>query len=210
MGALTPTLSGPGPARRHVRWARRIAGVLATGGLLAVGVAIALMILPDDDTAPPATAVAPPAARQSHTTSRHKAKTHTGLTKAQKHARSAAVSTMRTQGYEPVRLADYDPSHKLRVLLGHRTGDSAGPRRAFFFAGGSLLGTDSPSPSTALKVSDSGTHWVTLSYGVYSTGDQACCPSGGRVKVRYALYHGSVTPVGGTIPSSYQRVTTGT
>jgi hypothetical protein len=207
MGAWTPTLAGPGPARRRVRWPRRIAGVLATGGLLAIGVAIAVMILPDSHAAPETSVVTPPA--KAAPTHRHAARKQAGLTRAQKRARTAAVAAMRTQGYLPVRLADYDVHHALRVLLGYRAGEAGGPRRAFFFAGGRLLGTDSTAPSTGLKVDASGKRWVTLRYGVYSAGDQTCCPSGGHVQVRYGISGGAVMPIGGTIPASYQRVTTG-
>jgi LppP/LprE lipoprotein len=209
MGAFSHTLAGGGRNRGPARWARRIAGLVATGALLAVAVAILTMLLPGSDSAPPETAASAPAATPTPAKADKQASQPAGLTPAQKHARSAAVSELRTQGYLPVRLRDYDPHHTLRVLVGYRAGDVAGPRRAFFFTNGRLVGTDSFEPSSNLKVSASGKRWVTLTYGVYSPGDSSCCPSNGHKQVRYELSGSAVTPVGGTIPASYQRVATG-
>jgi hypothetical protein len=186
-----------------------VVGVLATLVLLGIGVAIAEMVLPGSGTDTATTGVNQPAS----TPSAHKAKPKpkpAGLTPAQKHARSAAVASLRGEGYAPVRLADYDPHHALRVLVGRRTG--ANPqalRRAFFFSGSHAVGSDSAEPSSALKVVGVGSDWVTLAYGIYSPGDQPCCPTGGRVKVRYGLSGGTVSAVGGTIPPSTTRVVAG-
>lgn len=199
-----PSVAGSGRAPRHASWTRRVAGVLATAALLGVAVAILVMILPGSGSSAPESAAVAPAVTPTATPAKTQQKT--GLTAAQKKARKAAVAAMSTQGYVPVRLSDYDPSHELRVLIGRQSGVTGGPRRAFFFAGGSYVGTDSTEPSTGLKVSGSGDKWVTLVYGVYSAGDQPCCPSGGRTKVRYEWSGTAVTPVGGTIPASYQRV----
>jgi LppP/LprE lipoprotein len=205
MGAWIRTAAGHGRMPPHVRWPRRIAGLLATATLLAIGVAIALMVMPSSGTtpSPPARPAATPTATPAAKKHAHKA-----LTAAQRRARSAAVAAMRTQGYVPVRLRDWNPRHELRVLLGYRSGDATGPRRAFFFAGGHLVGTDSSLPSSNLTVSGSGGRWVTLSYGVYTPGDHACCPSGGRTKVRYEWSGSAVSPVGGTIPAASERVVT--
>ena len=209
MGAFSPTLAGGGRNRRPARWGRRIAGLIATGALLAVAVAILTMILPGSSGSPPETAATAPAETPAPAKAGKHASRPAGLTPAQKRARTAAVGVLRTQGYLPVHLRDYDPHHTLRVLLGYRAGESGGPRRAFFFTDGRLVGTDSFEPSTNLKISTSGNRWVTLSYGVYSPGDSSCCPTNGHTKVRYELSGSAVTPVGGTIPASYLRVATG-
>jgi hypothetical protein len=202
---------GRGPVR--IRWPRRIAGLLATVALFAVAIAMAEMIVPDGN-APSTATVTPPSAAKT----KAKAKTQSAstavtrpkpLTAAQKQARSDAVSTLSSQGYEPVSVKTYNPRHALRVLIGHRTGDTAGPRRAFFFRSSGLVGTDSSLPSTDLKVAGSGSDWVTLSYGIYATGDQPQSPSGGHVKVRFAYTNGALTPVGGTVPQSWERVLSG-
>jgi LppP/LprE lipoprotein len=191
----------------HVRWPRRIAGVLATGVLLAIGVAIAMMILPSSGSPPAETAATAP--KPTATPAAHKTQHRKSLTPAQRRARSAAADQLRSQGYVPKTLRDYDPRHELRVLLGYRSGEAGGPLRAFFFAGSNYVGTDSALPSDGLKISGSGDRWVTLAYGIYSPGDQACCPSGGHAKVRYEWSGTAVTPVGGTIPASTERVATG-
>jgi hypothetical protein len=203
-----PMLAGTGRGSRQARWARRIAGLLGTGALLAVAVAILVMIVPGGDTAPDETAAVAPTATPTPTAAKKAPQTER-LTAAQKRARTAAVQAMSTQGYVPVSLRDYDPGHELRVLVGRPSSDAGGARRAFFFAGGEYVGSDSTEPSTGLKVSGSGDDWVTLRYGLYATGDRACCPSGGHAKVRYEWSGSAVTPVGGTIPASYQRVLSG-
>jgi hypothetical protein len=200
---------GRGPVR--IRWPRRIAGVLATAALFAVAIAMVEMIVPDGDsqsalTVPPPVAAKPKAKANGATAAPSKPP---ALTAAQKQARSAAVTTLSSQGYEPVSAKAYNPRHALRVLIGHRTGDTTGPRRAFFFRSSGFVGTDSSLPSTNLKVAGSGSNWVTLSYGIYATGDQPQSPSGGHVKVRFAYTGGALTPVGGTVPQSWERVLSG-
>jgi hypothetical protein len=200
---------GRGPVR--IRWPRRIAGLLATAALFAVAIAMAAMIIPDGDsqtaltTTPPV--AAKPQAKSNGTTAAHDKPR--ALTAAQKQARSDAVASVRSQGYEPVSAKAFNPRHKLRVLIGYRSGDPTGPRRAFFFRPSGYVGSDSTVPSTNLKVSGSGSDWVTLSYGLYATGDQPSTPSGGHVKVRFEWTGGAVSAVGGTIPQSWERVLSG-
>jgi hypothetical protein len=209
MSAWASTAAHGRPPGR-VRWPRRIAGVLGTAALLAVGVETVALIVPDSK---PAQQAAAPVARapSAKAASSGQAAKHRrpGLTKAQKRARASAVATLRTQGYEPVRVRDYDPRHKLRVLVGYRSGDPSGPRRAFFFVGGRMVGNDSSTPSSGLKISGSSKRWVTLAYGVYASGDQPCCPSAGHEKVRFEWLDGALQPVGGTIPASWQRLVSG-
>ncbi|MEA2283780.1 MAG: hypothetical protein QOK21_4387 [Solirubrobacteraceae bacterium] len=213
MSAWPPPAHPHGRGPVQIRWPRRIAGVLATLALLGVAIAMAVMIKPDGNSAgqsavatAPASSAKPQAKAKAKAAATHKAP---ALTPAQKQARSAAVASLRSQGYEPVSVKTYDPHHALRVLIGYRTGDTTGPRRAFFFRSSGLVGTDSTSPSTNLKVSGSGSNWVTLSYGIYATGDQPSHPSGGHVKVRFAWSGAALTPVGGTIPQTWERVLSG-
>jgi hypothetical protein len=201
-----PLAGGHGRMPGRVRWPRRIAGVLATLALFGVALAMALMISRQFRSDEAAVVPATPSARSHAAPRSAKAHRRRGPTKAQRRAMAAAVASLRTQGYVPLRTRDYDPAHELRVLVGYRNGDPLGPRRAFFFRGGSYVGTDSTLPSSGLKVARSGDTWVTLSYGVYAAGDRACCPSAGRTKVRFSYTAGAVQPVGGTIPSSTQRV----
>src|SRR3954453_6002037 len=179
------------PRRKTSRWARRIVGLLATAALIGVGVAIALMVMPERDgtqasaaTAPTATATAIPS--KKHKSAKKKKAKPRGPTKAQREALKAAVAVVRSKGYTTLKQSDYDPTATLRVLIGRPVGDSAGGHRAFFFMKGTFLGNDALSPSTKLTVAKTGKLTVTLSYGVYESGDAAGAPSS-RKKVRFRL-----------------------
>ena len=93
---------------------------------------------------------------------------------------------MRQKGFTTLKQSDYDPKATFRVLIGRPVGDSAGGNRAFFFMKDTFLGNDALSPSTKLTVAKTGKLTVTLSYGVYASGDAAGAPSG-RKKVRFRL-----------------------
>jgi hypothetical protein len=167
--------------------------VLATAALLGSGVAIALMVMPERAQEAPASA-APPAAAQDVDTP--------GLTPQQKAARRAAVNTLTDQGFEPVRLADWRPEHRLRVLIGR---DETGAERAFFFNGRRFVGNDDASASASVRVSAAGEDRVTLTYRLYAADDEACCPKGERVKVAFRFQDGKLTPAA-TVPPAAERV----
>jgi hypothetical protein len=173
------------------RWARRVAGLLATAALLGVGFASAQMILPDtgnDTSSIDAAPAATPAKTAKHAKKAKAKKKAKGLTKAQKAARADAVAEVRRQGFTTRSLSDYDPKATLRVLIGRPVGDAGGGYQAFFFLKDSYLGKDALSPSTYLRVSgkDGAKTTVTLSYGVYALGDPPGEPSG-RKRVRFRL-----------------------
>jgi hypothetical protein len=179
------------PKRSSYRWARRIAGLLATVALLGAGVAIALMILPDDGGEESAVAAAPTATpvkekAKKKKSAKKKSSKPKGPTKAQLAARTAAVAEVRRQGFTTLKLRDYDPKATLRVLIGRPVGDAAGGTRAFFFLKGRFLGNDALAPSSKLTVAKRGKVTVTLSYGVYKPGDTAGAPSA-RKRVRFRL-----------------------
>jgi LppP/LprE lipoprotein len=180
------------PKRSGYRWARRIAGLLATVAFLGAGVAIALMILPDGGGEESAVAAAPTAtpvkekAAKKKSTKKKKPSKPKGPTKAQLAARTAAVAEVRRQGFTTLKLRDYDPKATLRVLVGRPVGDAAGGTRAFFFLKDRFLGNDALGPSSKLTVAKQGKVTVTLSYGVYNPGDTAGAPSG-RKRVRFKL-----------------------
>jgi len=178
------------PARgRASRWALRIAGLLATAALLGTGVAAALMVVPDGgedsvlQTAPAATPQ--PKAKKKKTAKARKAKPK-GPTKAQLAARTAAVAEVRRQGFTTLKQSDYDPKATLRVLIGRPVGDAAGGSQAFFFLRDRYVGNDARATSSKLTVVRQGKVTVTLSYGVYESGDTAGKPSG-RKRVRFRL-----------------------
>ena len=167
----------------HRRWPSRLLGLLATAALLGSGAAIALMVMPEREAAvtPPLAAVTPaPVAK----------KKKTGLTKTQKQARHEAAVTLRAQGYEPVRLADWKPAHELRVMVGRA---DTGALRAFFFVRREFVGNDDPSSSVKLRVARVGARGITLAYGL---------TAGGTQKVRFEWRDGQLQPTGVVPPST--------
>jgi LppP/LprE lipoprotein len=182
------------PAPRRRRWPSRILGVLATAALLGTGVAIAMMVIPqpEEEAAPAAT---PPAAADP-------APAKAGMTPAQKAARRSAVTTLKEQGFTPVRVADWHPEHTLRVLIGR---DESGAERAFFFVKRRFVGNDDATASAAVRVSAARENGVTLTYRLFGATDQACCPKGERVKVTFRWKDGTLVP-GGEVPPAFERV----
>jgi hypothetical protein len=179
------------PKRSGYRWARRIAGLLATAAFLGAGVAIALLILPDGGGENAASAAIPTATPVKEKPAKKKAAKKKpskpkGPTKAQLAARTAAVAEVRRQGFTTLKLGDYDPKATLRVIVGRPVGDAGGGKRAFFFLKERFLGNDALAPSTKLTVAKQGKVTVTLSYGVYEAGDTPGSPSG-RKRVRFRL-----------------------
>jgi hypothetical protein len=180
------------PKRKSSRWARRIAGVLATLAFIGVGVAIAQMVVPEADDseaaalAPTATAT-PAKAKKPKSAKKKKAKPKPkGPTKAQRQALANAVAIVRQKGFTTLKQSDYDPKATFRVLIGRPVGDSAGGNKAFFFIKDQFLGNDALNPSTKLRVVKQGKITVTLAYGVYEPGDPAGKP-GATKKVRFRL-----------------------
>jgi hypothetical protein len=168
--------------------------VLATAVLLGTGVAIALMVIPAPDEEA-ATTATPPAAADTPAAK-------PGLTDAQKAARRTAVTTLNEQGFKPVRVADWHPEHTLRVLIGR---DDTGAERAFFFVKRRFVGNDDAAASASVRVSATRESGVTLTYRLFGPTDQACCPKGERVKVRFRWRDGSLTPAG-EVPPAFERV----
>jgi hypothetical protein len=168
------------PRRR--RWPSRVLGLLATAALLGSGAAIAMMVIPERDVAvvPAAPAATPgPVAKKQH-----------GLTNAQKQARHEAAATLREQGYEPVRLADWKPAHELRVMIGRA---DTGALRAFFFLRREFVGNDDPSSSGKLRVARAGARGITLAYGL---------TTGGTEKVRFEWRDGNLQPTAQVPPAT--------
>jgi hypothetical protein len=126
------------------------------------------------------------------------------LTRAEKRQRAAAVDVLRERGYRPVRLAAYDPSHTLRVLVGR--GD--GGQRAFFFAGPRFIGTDALTDSARVRLLGTAERSATLSYRLFSPGDESCCPNGGTVRVRFR-WDGKALDPDNAIPPASSRLAPG-
>ena len=177
----------------------RAIGLVATLVLLGVGVAVVLTLTRDGDPASKETFAPSPTAAPKSTSKDRKAKgpRRPPLTNAQRASRNAAVAQMRSQGFEPVAIATYNPRQTLRVLIGRPKASSTGVRgrRAFFFVREQYIGTDAASPSLRLKVARQKGGEITLAYTRYAVGDKPCCPSDGTVKVRFAIGDGRLAPL---------------
>jgi hypothetical protein len=187
--------------RGAYRWARRLTGLAATAAFLGTGVAITMMVLPDNGSEVEAAALATPTATpkpDKKETKKKKPSKPKGPTKRQLAMRKDAIAIVRGEGYTTLKQSDYDFKATLRVLIARPVGDSAGGHRAFFFNKETFLGTDSTTPSTKLSIAKQGKVTVTLSYGVYAAGDQPGEPSD-RKRVRFKLEAGVLSPLD-TIP----------
>jgi hypothetical protein len=111
-----------------------------------------------------------------------------------------AEQVLAARGYAALTERDWRPDQTLEVLLGIRR---AAPRaeRAFFFAGGRFIGTDTSDPSGAIEVVAQSDRQVTLGYGLYKPGDALCCASGGTRQVTYA-WTGTRLAAQGPIPTA--------
>lgn len=103
-----------------------------------------------------------------------------------------AVATVTSHGYTPNDTSEYQPQHTLRVLTATKAGTGGSyQQRAFFFVDGRYIGTDSSQPSGSVRVVSQGETSVTLSYGLYSSGESLCCP-GSQATVRFQLDNGQL------------------
>ena len=169
------------------RWTLRFVFVVATAAFLGVGIASALMILPDskDEGAAAQITPVPTTAHKAAKHAKAKSTKPKGPTKAQRQQRAAAVAEMRRQGFTVLKLSDYNYKANLRVLVGRPVGDAGGGSYAFFFLKDRFLGKDSTTPSNKLTVAKTGKSQVTLTYET----------SAGRTKVRFKLEGETLQPL---------------
>jgi hypothetical protein len=162
------------PHRR--RWPLRLLGFLATVAFLGSGVAIAMMVMPEQEQA------APPPSTQDGAAVKGTTQSKPALTKAQKRERREAVAKLSEAGYEPVRLSDWRPRAQVQVLVGRSDTEAM---RAFFFADGEFIGYDDPVTSSNVRVSKATSTAVTLQYKLNDGTSQ---------KVRFDYSDGTLTP----------------
>ena len=185
------------PRGRVATGLARAIGFLATALLLAVGVNVVLMLTRDDRTDSPETFAAPaatprPSAAKPKTSTRPPGKR---LTPAQRASRASAINQLRSQGYEPVAVADYKPRQSLRVLIGKpKVATGVRGRRAFFFVREEYLGTDAAEPSLRVRVLRQRGGVITLAYKLFSVADKPCCPTAGTANVRFTMADGRLVP----------------
>ena len=187
----------PRPRGRVRTTIARLLGLLATAVLLAVGVTVAMMVTKDNPPKPPETFAAPSATPRPSARDRERARPRRPrLTPAQRASRDAAVKQMRSQGFEPVALADYHPRQNLRVLVGRpKAATGIRGRRAFFFVRSDYIGTDAASPSLRVRVARQRQNQITLAYRLFAPGDKPCCPTAGTSRVRYTMSEGRLVPL---------------
>jgi hypothetical protein len=169
------------PARRA---ARRLVGLLATAVLLAAAFASARLVVPEVDGRGPAG----PEAAAANTGA-----AGTGRVRTLRRA----VAVLRRHGAVPVRRSDWRPRAVLRVLVGRPRRAPDGPRRAFFFARGRLVGHDARGGSAHLRVAAAGRRAVVLVYRVHG-GERA-------VRVRFRWTQGRVAPLDRIPPLAARR-----
>ena len=173
-------------------------GVVATGALLAIFASAVVTFMPERGEETVVTAA--PAATPERAATKKKAakKAKPKLTRAQRRARAAAVSTLREQGYRPVTVSSYRPGSVLRVLIGK----GEGGRRAFFFAGTRFLGNDTTDDSQAIEVARAGNRSVALSYR--TLGERR-----GKVRVLFRWDGETLAPQTAIPPSAVRRAPVG-
>ena len=173
-------------------------GIIATGALLAIFASAVVTFMPERGEETVVTAA--PAATPERAATKKKAakKAKPKLTRAQRRARAAAVSTLRDQGYRPVTVSTYRPGSVLRVLIGK----GEGGRRAFFFAGTRFLGNDTADDSQAIQVARAGNRSVALSYRTF--GERR-----GKVRVLFRWDGETLAPQTAIPPSAVRRAPVG-
>jgi hypothetical protein len=185
----------------------RTLGVLATGALLGVGLAVALLVTASRDDGLGDLGAAPVAKPQpTATPAPTPRRTRPRLTPAQLQSRRAAVEQLRRQGFVPVSIAAYHPRQNLRVLIGKPTAASGvRGRRAFFFVREEYIGTDAATASARVRVASQSRSGITLAYTLFAPGDRRCCPTGGIAQVRFTWGDGRLLPEG-VIPPGPSRL----
>ena len=182
------------PRRKASRWARRIAGLLATAAFIGVGVAIALMVLPDTATTTSAIARRPDgdagqAEGQEEGRPRRRRPSRRGRPRPQREARKAAVADVRKQGFTTLKLQRLRPEGDAAGAVGRPVGDAAGGNRRLLLHQGRVPRQRRARPEREAEVAKTGKTTVTLSYGVYAPGDTparraaaSACGSGSRAR----------------------------
>jgi hypothetical protein len=178
----------------------RVVGVMATAALLGVAIAATALVLKavrghDENGA----ALRPAAAPTATPTTEPKPRPRP-LSARERAARRAAADIVRSQGFEPLRLADWRPRQTLRVLVGRQSGGTA--RRAFFFVGDRYVGNDTAEPSARVRVATQRSRRITLVYDRYEPGDRPCCPKGGVQRVRFEWDGTALRPLDAIPPAA--------
>jgi hypothetical protein len=114
-----------------------------------------------------------------------------------------ALAIVRQRGYFPTDTSGYEPRNSPAVLLGVRKGSADGTaQRAFFFAAGHLVGTDTSDDSAGIRIDSVSPPVIALAYRLFDPGDPQCCATAGTTIVRYRWEGRRVVPLDPIPPSS--------
>jgi hypothetical protein len=115
-----------------------------------------------------------------------------------------AVAEVKAKGYVVADTGSYNPDQPLSVLIGVLKGSADGTaQKAFFFADGRLIGTDTADVSANVQVATQSADTVGLRYALYKRKDPQCCPTDGAVVVDYNWDATSLKPLQAIPPSSF-------
>jgi len=118
---------------------------------------------------------------------------------------SDAEAVLAKQGYQDADPGTYDQHQSLAVLIGIRTGSAdATAQRAFFFADGRFIGTDTSDDSAGVRVGYQRPPVIDLQYALYRPKDPQCCATGGKATVRYQWNGTKLEPLDPIPPSSFK------
>jgi serine/threonine protein kinase len=120
---------------------------------------------------------------------------------------AAAVRTVAALGYGALSLKNppWEPSAPLNVVVAYHTQGSAdGGGKAFFFADGTYIQTDTPDTSSGVGAVRVSSNEVDVTYALYNPGDARCCATGGTDYVRFH-WNGNKLVALDPIPSTARR-----
>lgn len=116
----------------------------------------------------------------------------------------AALAILRNRGYIPDGNSPvWDASADLNVIIAGQVGMADPGQQAYFFSHGKLLRADA-SASSSISADRLSSDLIVIHYGLYSTKDARCCPSGGVESVRF-FWTGSRLISMDPIPSESRR-----
>jgi hypothetical protein len=110
---------------------------------------------------------------------------------------------VRKRGYYPTDTSGYGSGTPPAVVLGVRKGSADGTaQRAFFFAAGRFVGTDTADDSAGIRIDSARPPVIALAYRLFDPKDPQCCATAGTTIVRYRWDGRRIVPLEPIPPSS--------
>lgn len=108
----------------------------------------------------------------------------------------SAEAVVRAKGYRPYSNLGWGSPNTLKVILGTVSISVDGySNRAFFFANGQYVGTDTSNDSAGIVALWSTGDTLALSYQLYNPADPMCCPTANAATVRYHWNGSTLAPL---------------